>query len=90
MSHKKWAVFPDGSEKLLKIMLHYTMGCASSGCSGWDYLTHILLSHPTGTYDSIHNQNTSSWDLFEIIEKYELGRAVSPYGTYMQSLIKWL
>ena len=84
-SHKQWAVFPDGSDTYRKIMLHYTMGCASSGCSGWNYPTQILLSHPTGTYDSTYNQSTSSWDLFEIIEKYELGRAVSPYGTYMQS-----
>ena len=28
------------------------MGCASTGCSGWDYTTHINLRHRTGVFDS--------------------------------------
>ena len=41
----------NGTEEYRKIMLHYTMGCASTGCSGWDYTT-ITLRHRTGEYDS--------------------------------------
>ena len=50
--YKNWGVFPDGNDTYRKVMLHYTMGCASTGCSGWDYTTHILLRHRTGMYDS--------------------------------------
>tara|TARA_B100000927_G_scaffold274544_1_gene253845 strand:- start:1283 stop:3502 length:2220 start_codon:yes stop_codon:yes gene_type:complete len=174
--YKQWGVFPDGTEEYRKIMLHYTMGCASTGCSGWDYTTHITLRHRTGEYDStltttpnftvdgsvldslyysysptfyiqldslgstdtifnepisiiyfndpsnplsatdssigyvsnyfyynydslgliidstwvqndsvIYLTNYYIYNTFEIIEEYELGRAITPYGTYMQA-----
>ena len=171
--YKQWGEFPDGSENYRKVMLHYTMGCASTGCSGWDYTTHITLRHKTGKYDStlvlapsftvngvtqdsleyanqptftlqfdsagvdtiyndsivvisynnptdpwlatdtsyvfaanyfyfqfdslgnqsdslwvsadnvIYLSNTNTYNVYEIIEEYELGRAITPYGTYM-------
>lgn len=173
--YKNWGVFPDGNDTYRKVMLHYTMGCASTGCSGWDYTTHILLRHRTGMYDStqvlapsftvggytvdsltyslnptyivifdslsvdtiyndtlivvdfndpndpflatdtsyvfganyynyqydsmgavidsnwvaadntIYTSFTTTYNVFEVIEEYELGRAITPYGTYMQA-----
>ena len=35
--------FPDGGESWGRILLHYTMGCPSTGCSDWDYTTKTLL-----------------------------------------------
>ena len=52
-NYDEWGVFPDGSKSYRKIYLHYTMGCASSGCSDWDYTTKIEVLHKTGDIDSI-------------------------------------
>ena len=51
-NYNEWGVFPDGSETYRKIYLNYTMGCASSGCSDWDYTTKIEVLHRTGDIDS--------------------------------------
>ena len=32
--------------------MHYIMGCATGGCSGWDYTTIIELMQHTGVIDS--------------------------------------
>jgi hypothetical protein len=171
--YKKWGEFPtDGSFR--KVLMHFDMGCASSGCSGWDYDVHILLRNRTNkldsnlvlapsysldgsspdtiqfsysptyvsawdsisgdtaiandtlvlvwyqdandpflatdtqylyaanyynmTYDSagtvidsvwvaadttLYLSNTDTYNVYEIIEDFELGRAITPYGTYM-------
>ena len=50
--YKKWGEFPNEDKEFRKVLLHYTMGCASTGCSGWDYTTHINLRHRTGVFDS--------------------------------------
>tara|TARA_B100001750_G_scaffold248267_1_gene277918 strand:- start:3172 stop:5487 length:2316 start_codon:yes stop_codon:yes gene_type:complete len=42
-SYNAWGEFPDGQENYRKILMHYTLGCASSGCSGWDYTTNVNL-----------------------------------------------
>ena len=52
-NYDQWGVFPDGSKTYRKIYLHYTMGCASTGCSDWDYTTKIEVRHRTGDIDSI-------------------------------------
>lgn len=82
-------LFPSTGKSWNKIMMKYTMGCASSGCSGWDYTTHIQVRNPTGTFDStvaaidtINNDTT--WKVFQVIENFELGRVITPYGTYMR------
>jgi len=171
--YKDWGEFPNG-ESYRKVLMHFTMGCASTGCSGWDYDVHILMRNRTGNFDStmvlapsfkLNNEIvdsatfsysptfTNSWDsvngqlsiandsmvlllfqdannplevtdtqyvfaanyydfsydsvgqitdstlvaadttlylsntviynVFEIIEDFELGRAITPYGTYM-------
>ena len=171
--YKKWGEFPsEGSFR--KVLMHFDMGCASSGCSGWDYDVHILLRNRTNKLDSnlvlapsyslegssldsimfsytptfinvwdsingvtnvandsliliLYNDNydpflatdtqyvylanyyntiydslgtaidsvfvandtimflnyTDTYDVYEIIEDFELGRAITPYGTYM-------
>ncbi len=37
-----YADFPDSEEPYGRVLLYFTMGCASSGCSDWDYT--VLLS----------------------------------------------
>ncbi|MBE50405.1 MAG: hypothetical protein CMP51_01810 [Flavobacteriales bacterium] len=51
-NYDEWGLFPDGSETYRKIYLHYTMGCATNGCSDWDYTTKIEVLHRTGDLDS--------------------------------------
>jgi hypothetical protein len=51
-NYDEWGVLPDASEDYRKIYLHYTMGCATGGCSDWDYTTQIFLRHRTGEIDS--------------------------------------
>ena len=52
-NYDEWGVLPnDSTKKYRKIYLHYTMGCATGGCSDWDYTTQIFLRHRTGNVDS--------------------------------------
>lgn len=172
--YKEWGEFPVSNVSYRKVLMHFTMGCASTGCSGWDYDVHILLRNRTGvidstlvlapsfklnnevvdsatisftpTYTSVWNNdsgtiaqandtlvlllfqdlddpflvtdtqyvfpanyynpifdaqgaiidsslvsgdttlylvNTTTYNVFEVIEDFELGRAITPYGTYM-------
>lgn len=46
------AKFPDATKKFNKILMHYTLGCPTKGCSEWDYTTQIFLRKPTGKNDS--------------------------------------
>lgn len=56
--------FPDtGSYR--KILMYYTIGCPSIGCSGWDYTTQIEVS------DAV-NDSTTRW--------VELTRVITPYA----------
>lgn len=49
--------FPDGSVTYRKIILAYELGCPSTGCSTWDYDTHVSVIQPTGQMDStLHQQ----------------------------------
>lgn len=84
------ALFPNGSKSYHKILMYYTMGCASGGCSDWDYTTRVNLLKPTGVMDSnvasIDTISTNplqvdtTWDVFEVKERYELARVMTPYG----------
>ena len=51
-NYDEWGVLPDESLEYRKIYLHYTMGCATGGCSDWDYTTQIFIRHRTGEIDS--------------------------------------
>lgn len=87
-------VLPDGSTPYNRILMRYTMGCASNGCSDWDYTTSIHLFEPTGNLDSniasIDTISTNplvidtSWNVFEVKRRWELGRVITPYGGYMR------
>jgi len=57
--YDRWAEFPANGETFRKIILHYTMGCATGGCSPWDYTTKIELLHRTGELDSTLQQQAS-------------------------------
>jgi hypothetical protein len=88
-------VFPDGSTTYRKVVMTYTLGCASGGCSDWDYTTNIWFRRPTGSFDStVTNLDTIStvplvvdttWNVYEVVENMELGRVITPYGTYMDN-----
>lgn len=92
-AYDEFGSFPDGSTEYEEILLHYTMGCASGGCSDWDYTTKIELRIPTGMMDStVSILDTISaepyvvdttWNVFEVMESFELGRVITPYGGYM-------
>jgi hypothetical protein len=71
-NYDAWGLLPDSSLNYRKIYLRYTMGCATGGCSDWDYTTQIFVRHRTGELDTAFN---------EIIENYELARVITPYGS---------
>ncbi len=92
-TYRDTAVFPDGTASYHRVYMYYTMGCASGGCSDWDYTTSIRFLNPTGVMDSsiasIDTLSTSpldidtTWNVYEINERFELGRVITPYGGYM-------
>jgi len=51
-NYDEWGVLPSTDNNYRKVYLHYTMGCATGGCSDWDYTTQIFVSHRTGEVDS--------------------------------------
>lgn len=93
-TYRDTALLPDGSATYNKILMVYTMGCASNGCSDWDYTTAIQLVESTGNYDStvasIDTISTNplvidtTWNVFEVKVAWELGRVITPYGGYMR------
>jgi len=86
-THMNWygnfdrrANFPDGNKTYQKILLRYTLGCPSSGCSEWDYTTRVFVLRPTGQLDTNGNA---------VKEEIELCRVITPYaGNYANSW-KW-
>ena len=75
-NYDAWGVFPDGNTSYRKILMHYDMRCSSSGCSGWDYTTKVIILQPNGEY------NDEGEPIF--INSQTLANVVTPYGTYMQ------
>ena len=74
-NYDAWAVFPNGSDSYRKILMHYDMRCSSSGCSGWDYTTKIIILKENGLDDDGN---------LMFINDQTLANVVTPYGTYMQ------
>ncbi len=60
--------FPTDGKKYRKIMMYFKLGCASSGCSDWDYTVRIDAKKANSPGDTA---------------LYELGRLITPYGGYM-------
>lgn len=89
------AALPSGTTTYNRILMLYTMGCASGGCSDWDYTTSIRVDQKTGQFDStvssIDTISTNpliidtSYFVYEITKKIELGRVITPYGSYMRN-----
>ncbi len=75
-NYDAWGSFPTGQLSFRKITMHYTLGCASGGCSDWDYTTKIELLNPSGNYDTVGNS---------IKTPFELARLMTPYGGYMRT-----
>lgn len=50
------AVFPPATQKFNRMIMHYTLGCPTTGCSQWDYTTQIFLMKKTGAIDSTLKQ----------------------------------
>lgn len=89
-SYKNWAVFPGANFSAHKILMEYTLGCATGGCSDWDYTTLVNLWRKTGRLDSniasIDTISTSpmvidtTWNVFDEKEAFELAKVITPYG----------
>lgn len=86
-THMNWygnfdrkAGFPTGTQTYQKILLRYTMGCPSSGCSEWDYTTRVFVMRPTGQNDSLGNP---------VKEEIELCRVITPYAGNFANSWKW-
>jgi len=56
-NYDEWGVLPDATNDYRKVYLHYTMGCATGGCSDWDYTSQIIVRHRTGYIDSSLQQS---------------------------------
>jgi hypothetical protein len=87
-AYDAWGVFPAAGTTYEQVIMVYTMGCASTGCSDWDYTTSILLRDYLGIMDSTVASVDSitgdtTWNVFELVDNYELGKVITPYGGYM-------
>ena len=51
-NYDEWGELPDATKDYQKVYLNYTMGCATGGCSDWDYTSQIFVRHRTGEIDS--------------------------------------
>ena len=51
-NYDQWGELPNGTKDYRKVYLHYTMGCATGGCSDWDYTSQVFVRHKTGEIDS--------------------------------------
>ena len=69
--------FPDDPNAYRKILMVYSLKCDPAttadgfNCGEWDYLTYNDIFVHTGQLDTAGN---------EIIERYEIGRFITPYG----------
>ena len=86
-NYDEWGVLPnDSTKKYRKIYLHYTMGCATGGCSDWDYTTQIFVRHRTGEIDSTQ-QNSPLFTVNGNIADSVLWNIDSTYVTFWDSSV---
>ncbi len=83
-----WVVFPNTAASYQKIIMKFTLGCGQPNCSGWDYTVNTLLGKKNGRLDStIVSIDTltldTTWSYSDQVEFIEIGRLITPYGTYM-------
>lgn len=85
-----WVVFPNTSVSYQKIIMKFTLGCGTPQCSGWDYTVNTSIGKKNGAVDSsivaidTLTQDTT-WAYTDHVNFTELGRLITPYGTYMAS-----
>ncbi len=60
--------FPTANVSYRKVLMKYTLGCPTTGCSDWDYTTSIKVKH-------FYDNGDSTW--------VELGRLITPYGSML-------
>src|SRR6185312_2439415 len=51
-SYSTMAAFPPDTNSYRKVLLNFTLGCPTGGCSQWDYTVDIYLNHNTHIKDS--------------------------------------
>lgn len=88
-----WVKFPNNSKEYQKIEMEFILGCGGSRCSHWDYDVDVEIGKPLGILDSnVARIDTISenplqvdtvWNVFEVIEWYEVARLITPYANYM-------
>lgn len=83
-----WTVFPNTPTNYQKIIMKFTLGCGTPNCSGWDYTVNTYLGKKNGLVDStIVSIDTltadTSWSYSDQVKFMEIGRLITPYGTYM-------
>ena len=84
-NYDEWGVLPnDSTKKYRKIYLHYKMGCATGGCSDWDYTTQIFVRHRTGEIDSTQ-QNSPFFTVNGNVTDSVLWNIDSTYITFWDS-----
>jgi hypothetical protein len=50
-TYQSWGVFPAKGPTYHRINLHLTLGCASTGCSDWDYTVIVWMVTPQGNLE---------------------------------------
>lgn len=92
-NYDRMAFFPTEGKTFQKVIMKYTLSCPSSGCSDWDYDVNVWLMKNTGRIDTVISRiDTTNVSPLEtdtvfaynkIYDPFELGRYITPYGTYM-------
>lgn len=90
-----WSAYNPTGKTFKRAYLKITLGCGSQACCVWDYIFNCFIMKKPGTIDSsfVKNDTISTSPLvinkiykyFDKVEDYELGRLITPYGTYMEN-----
>jgi hypothetical protein len=84
----EWVVFPNTSTRYRQVIMKFTLGCGTPNCSGWDYTVNASLGKKDGTVDATivsidTTTNDTTWSYTDHVDFIEVGRLITPYGTYM-------
>ncbi len=89
-SYDQDGVFPSADKEFHRVWMIATLGCASGGCSDWDYTVNFHLLENRGFDSTIASIDTlpggeldTIWSVDPVREEFEIGRLITPYGGYM-------
>lgn len=87
-SYDEWVNIPNTGLSYQKIIMKFTLGCGTPQRSHWDYTVKAEMGKKTGLLDSsIASIDTVAqdtvWSYSDNVSYMELGRLITPYGTYM-------